>query len=110
MGNAVITLGRESALEACGHFPGLSFRMEIGREFTGIACLALLNEWKCAGNFPGMASKYDIWIGRRVHQCCRFDSRRRLAVSAHDSVPTLRPSSRVGIECAGFVGLVLWCV
>ena len=33
-------------MEACGFVPELAFRMRIGKEFAGLACLALEKEWK----------------------------------------------------------------
>src|SRR4051812_7346695 len=74
----------------------LEGRGKIGREFAGIACLAPLNEWKCAGNFPGTTSEQGVRIEKRVYRCCRLDSRKVLTASADESLQSCRLSFRIG--------------
>ena len=45
----------------------LYFRIEIGREITGIDCLALRNEWKCTEDFFGITSEWEL--GESVQVC-----------------------------------------
>src|SRR4051812_39976687 len=57
MGKATITLEGEPGFRSMRVYSQLGFRMVIGREFTEIAYIALLNEWRYAGNFPDIASE-----------------------------------------------------